>query len=54
MTKYRVSNINWDVDYAEDLNGLPTTCVIEALDENDIADALSDNYGFCVDGFTIA
>lgn len=53
MTKYRVSNINWDVDCAEDLNGLPTTCVIEALDEDDIADALSDKYGFCVDGFTI-
>ena len=53
MTKYVVSNIDWDVDYAEELNDLPTTCVIDAIDEDDIADALSDKYGFCVYGFCI-
>ena len=53
MTKDVVSNIDWDVDYAEELNDLPTTCVIDAIDEDDIADALSDKYGFCVNGFSI-
>ena len=53
MTKYVVSNIDWDVDYAEELNDLSTTCVIDAIDEDDIADALSDKYGFCVNGFSI-
>ena len=53
MTKYIVSNIDWDVDSAEDLNDLPTTCIIDAFDEDDIADALSDKYGFCVNGFSI-
>lgn len=53
MSKYKVSNIDWDVDDVEDLNNLPTTCVIDAIDEDDIADALSDKYGFCVNGFSI-
>lgn len=53
MSKYKVSNIDWDVDNIEDLNYLPTICVIEAIDEDDIADALSDKYGFCVNGFSI-
>ena len=53
MTKYVGSNIDWDVDCSEELNDLPTTCVIEAIDEDDIADALSDKYGFCVNGFSI-
>lgn len=53
MTKYIVSNIDWDVNSAEDLNDLPTTCIIDAFDEDDIADALSDKYGFCVNGFSI-
>lgn len=53
MSKYKVSNIDWDVDDVEDLDNLPTTCVIDAIDEDDIADALSDKYGFCVNGFSI-
>lgn len=53
MSKYRVSNIDWDVDFTEDLENLPTTCVIEAIDEDDIADALSDEYGYCVNSFSL-
>ena len=54
MEKYHVTNIDWDVDFAEDLENLPTSCVIEAIDEDDVADALSDEYGFCVNGFSFA
>lgn len=53
MVKYKVTNIDWDVDEIEDLKDLPTTCIIDAEDEDDIADALSDEYGFCVNGFSI-
>ena len=53
MTKYIVSNIDWDVDSAEDLNDLPTTCINDANEEDEIDEAQSDKYGLCVNGFSL-
>lgn len=56
MAKYKVTNIDWDVDYDDefaDTPNLPTEVIIEVEDEDDIADALSDEYGFCINGFSI-
>lgn len=55
MKKYNVFDIDWDVDDPCDIEdcGLPTEVVIEAEDEDEIADALSDEYGFCVNSFSI-
>ena len=52
MRKYQVSDIKWDIDNIEDLDNLPTELVIRASSRDEIADILSDNYGFCVDGFS--
>lgn len=53
MKKYNVFDIDWDVDDIEDADLLPTEVIIEAEDEDEIADALSDEYGFCVNSFSI-
>lgn len=53
MKKYQVTNIMWDVDYKEDFDNLPTEVEVNANSEDEIADILSDNYGFCVDGFSV-
>lgn len=50
---YFVSDIVWETDFAEDLNTLPTQTYIEAVDEDFIADALSDEYGFLVESFNL-
>lgn len=52
--KYKVKNIQWDTD-GEDPEeiGLPKDAVIEAESEDEIADALSDYYGWCIFGFEI-
>lgn len=49
MTSYRAINIVWDCDGedSEDL-GLPYEVIIEAESPDDIADALSEKYGWCV------
>ena len=45
-------NINWDTD-GEDIN-LPKEVVVPAnLDVDEVADFLSDVYGFCVFSFSI-
>lgn len=60
MKKYRVFNIDWDVDNEEERADLPTEIIIE--DENDltnenyelsdfISDAITDETGFCHCGF---
>lgn len=48
-------NIMWDVDYDEDMNYLPTEVELpkEMTDEEEIADYLSDTYGFCHEGFNL-
>lgn len=50
--KYQISNIEWDATKREiRVNKLPRNCEIEADSPDEIADALSDEYGFCVKGF---
>jgi hypothetical protein len=50
--KYKITNIKWDTDEDELIfESLPQKVEITVTDEDDIADALSDEYGFCVFGF---
>jgi hypothetical protein len=50
--KYKITNIKWDTDEDELIfASLPQNLEITVADEDDIADALSDAYGFCVFGF---
>lgn len=53
MKKYYVFDIDWDVDYPEDLENLPTETIIEAKSEDEIVDALSDEFGFCVKSYCV-
>lgn len=48
-------NIDWDVDYKEDLEFLPTEIEIPngMEDEDEISDYLSDMTGFCHKGFNL-
>ena len=48
-------NIDWDVDNIEDLEFLPTEIEIpeNITDEEDISDYLSDETGFCHNGFEL-
>lgn len=48
---YHVNNIQWDTDNEE--VDLPNEQVIECEFEDDIADTLSDLYGWCISGFRI-
>lgn len=51
---YRATNIHWDVDEKEDLEELPDSMDIpQGMDEDEIADYLSDQTGFCHDGFDL-
>lgn len=56
--KFYVTNIDWDIDDfgydEEDELNLPSETMVECEDEDFIADALSDEYGFCVNSFTIS
>ena len=53
--KIRFHNIRWSVDCPSELEGLPDSVEMEFDSsfnpEMDGADALSDVYGFCVEGF---
>ena len=51
----KATNIQWDVDYAEDLGMLPTEIEIPdgMEDEDEISDYLSDVTGFCHKGFKL-
>lgn len=47
-----VSNIIWAVDEAEDLERLPVQVEVpDDVDEEDIADWLSDQYGYLIESF---
>jgi hypothetical protein len=47
--KIKTTKIDWDTD-GEDID-LPQSVELEVEDEEEIADALSDNFGFCVFSF---
>lgn len=50
MPVYNVDNIQWDLDgddTPEELD-LPTSTIIVAGDYEDVAQVLSDKYGFCI------
>ena len=52
----KIYNIMWDIDYYEEddeIIMLPTELIIPNMDIDEIADWLSDEYGFCVQGFNI-
>lgn len=50
-----ILNIKWDVDDKKDLDILPSEVWIpKTVDDDEVADYLSDNYGFCVKSFLIA
>ena len=52
MPKFLAYDINWDTDGADpDELGLPTETTIEADDEESVADALSDLFGWCVNSY---
>lgn len=48
-------NIDWDVDYEEDLEDLPTEIEIPngITDEEEISNYISDETGFCHYGFEL-
>ena len=48
-------NIDWDVDYEEELENLPTEIDIpkEMTDEEEISNYISDVTGFCHYGFEL-
>ncbi|TDE87405.1 hypothetical protein [Deinococcus sp. S9] len=53
MSLYRVFRIAWDTELDGEPHdpqalGLPTEALVRAADPDDIADALSDEYGWCV------
>lgn len=44
--------VDWDVDDKDDLKYLPKTVEIPSnVDEEDVSDYLSDEYGFCVNAW---
>ena len=48
MAKFKFTNIKWDTDGdMEVFKTLPKTVTVEAVDEDDATDALSDKVGFC-------
>ena len=63
--KAKAYNIKWDVDDKEDLKALPKEVVIEIPEDEDIdtededevsdyvSDYLSNEYGFCHNGFSL-
>lgn len=53
MKTYKVTDIEWCVDYDYELSYLPTTDYVMAYDEDDIADRLANKYGFLVYGFSV-
>lgn len=55
VIKMKAINIIWDVDFEEELEGLPTEIEIPdgMEDEEEISDYLSDVTGFCHWGFEL-
>lgn len=53
MKLVKASDIEWDTDN-EVIDNLPDSVIIPShIEKDDIADYLSDKYGFCVIGFNI-
>ena len=56
--KTKVLYINWDLDdatmeeRAEILASLPETIEVEEIFDGDLANYLSDEYGYCINGFS--
>ena len=51
---FKTRSIDWDTDDDKQVfDGLPQQVTVDVEDEYDIADALSDKYGWCVFGFTL-
>ena len=50
----KATNIKWDIDY-DDNNFLPTEVEIPTgiTDEEEISDWLSDEFGYCHEGFCL-
>lgn len=46
LTLYHVQGISWDTDGEE--TDLPTSGYVNAESVDDIADVLSDEYGYCI------
>lgn len=55
MSRLVAINIQWDVDYEEDLDGLPQKVILPdgMTDDDEISDYLSDLTGFCHYGFSL-
>lgn len=55
MSRLAAINIQWDVDYEEDLDGLPQKVILpeRMTDDDEISDYLSDLTGFCHYGFSL-
>ena len=53
--KMYITDIDWDTDgESKEELGLPDVVVVtDDIDEDEIADMLSDDYGFCVNSFSI-
>ena len=52
----KITNIVWDFDEGEEgsFTELPDNVIIEdSIEEEEIADYLSDNYGWCVESFDV-
>ena len=64
MKKFHVTNIGWCIEpedfdnnphiAVEIIESLPKECEVECEDEDMIADALSDTYGYLVNSYNIA
>ncbi len=52
MIRFIISNIVWETD-GEDADHLPTEVRLTLGDASDIADALSDDYGWLVSSFDV-
>lgn len=55
MSRLVAINIQWDVDYEEDLDGLPQKVILPEgmTDDDEISDYLSGLTGFCHYGFSL-
>ena len=47
---FHVTGIKWDTD-GEDADWLPESCYVFTDEEENIADALSDEYDYCIQSF---
>ena len=53
MKMYKASDIVWDTDN-EEIVGLPSTAFIHAESLEEVADELSNMFGFCVSSLSAA